>query len=72
MLQRRQWLAAALAAGCAPEVLALGLPQEFAPGAPELLPLLGLNGEGLDPATPVIEGRLPPVCVGATSATVRA
>lgn len=60
MLQRRHWLTAALAAGCAPELLALGQPtQAFALGAPELLPLLGLDGEGLDAATTVVEGRLP-------------
>ncbi|MDR7334079.1 carotenoid oxygenase family protein [Roseateles asaccharophilus] len=55
MLQRRHWLAAVLAAGYAPELLAQG----FASSAPELLPLLGLDGEGLDAADTVIEGRLP-------------
>jgi all-trans-8'-apo-beta-carotenal 15,15'-oxygenase len=59
MLQRRQWLAAAWAAGVAPELLALGLPAGFAATAPELAPLRGLDGEGLDTASAALEGRLP-------------
>lgn len=57
---RRSLLAALLAGGLSPEVLALGLPAEaFAADAPELAPLRGLDGEGLDAANVAIEGRLP-------------
>lgn len=56
---RRSLLAALLAGGLSPELLALGLPAEgFAAGAPELEPLRGLSGESLD-GHAVIEGRLP-------------
>lgn len=56
---RRSLLAALLAGGLSPEVLALGLPADgFAADAPELAPLRGLSGEGLD-AQAAVEGRLP-------------
>lgn len=56
---RRSFVAALLAGGLSPELLALGLPADgFAADAPELAPLRGLSGESLD-ATAVIEGRLP-------------
>lgn len=56
---RRSLLAALLAGGLSPELLALGLPAEgFAAGAPELEPLRGLSGESLD-GHAVIAGRLP-------------
>lgn len=52
-------LGALFAGGFSPELLALGLPAGgFASGAPELAPLRGLDGQGLDGAA-VIEGRLP-------------
>lgn len=57
---RRSFLAALLAGSASPELLALGLPVDgFAADAPELAPLRGLAGEGLDAAASVIEGRLP-------------
>jgi carotenoid cleavage dioxygenase len=57
---RRSLLTALLAGGLSPELMALGLPAEgFASTAPELAPLRGLNGEGLDTADAAIEGRLP-------------
>ncbi len=58
-MNRRSLLAALLAGGLSPELLALGLPADaFAADAPELAPLRGLSGESLD-AQAVIEGRLP-------------
>ena len=58
-MNRRSLLAALLAGGLSPELLALGLPADgFAADAPELAPLRGLGGESLE-AQAVIEGRLP-------------
>ena len=52
-------LGAFFTSGFSPELLALGLPPDgFAADAPELAPLRGLDGQGLDGAA-VIEGRLP-------------
>ena len=57
---RRSLLATLLAGGLSPELLALGLPADgFAADAPELAPLRGLAGEGLDAERTVVEGRLP-------------
>lgn len=57
---RRTLLTALLASGFSPELLALGLPADgFAAEAPELAPLRGLAGEGLDAAGLAVEGRLP-------------
>lgn len=65
MLKRRQWLAGAVSASLAPELLALGLPGErFAAGAPELLPFMARAGEALDTADAVIEGRWPAALQG--------
>lgn len=55
---RRSLLTALLAGGLSPELMALGLPG-FAAEAPELAPLRGLDGEGLDAGNLAIEGRLP-------------
>lgn len=55
---RRSLLAALLAGGLCPELLALGLPG-FAADAPELAPLRGLSGQALDAPNVTIEGRLP-------------
>ena len=60
---RRSLLGALLAAGFGHEALALGLPG-FASDAPELAPLRGLDGEGLDAANVAIEGRLPAALQG--------
>lgn len=57
---RRTLLTALLASGFSPELLALGLPADgFAAEAPELAPLRGLAGEGLDATGLAVEGRLP-------------
>jgi all-trans-8'-apo-beta-carotenal 15,15'-oxygenase len=57
---RRSLLTALLAGSISPELLALGLPADgFAASAPELAPLRGLSGDGLDAATTRVEGRLP-------------
>jgi all-trans-8'-apo-beta-carotenal 15,15'-oxygenase len=65
MSTRRSFLSALLASSLSPELLALGLPPGgFAADAPELAPLLGLAGEGLDAASTHIEGRLPAALSG--------
>lgn len=57
---RRTLLTALLASGLSPELLALGLPADgFAAAVPELAPLRGLAGEGLDATGLAVEGRLP-------------
>ncbi|KQW41233.1 MULTISPECIES: carotenoid oxygenase family protein [unclassified Roseateles] len=57
---RRSLLTALLAGGLNPELLALGLSADgFASDAPELAPFRGLDGEGLDTASAIVEGRLP-------------
>ena len=57
---RRCVVASLLASGLSPEILALGLPAAgFAADAPELAPLQGLAGQGVDAARAVIEGHLP-------------
>jgi len=55
---RRSLLTALLAGGLSPELMALGLPG-IATEAPELAPMRGLDGEGLDAANVTVEGRLP-------------
>ncbi len=62
---RRSLLAALLAGSVSPDLLALGLPADgFAVHAPELAPLRGLDGEGLEAPHTVIEGRLPAALQG--------
>lgn len=57
---RRTLLAALLAGGLSPKLLAAGLgPDDFAADAPELAPLRGLSGQALDTPRAVLEGRLP-------------